>query len=53
MNPITLTCPDCTAAATVDISKLGLSHVSLAHDPTCPRLNRATRRRAQRRHTEE
>jgi hypothetical protein len=50
MNPLTLTCPDCTAAVTVDIAGPGVTHVVMEHDDSCPRLNRAARRRAKRSH---
>ncbi len=39
MNPITLSCPDCTAATTIDIAGPGITHAVLEHDATCPRLN--------------
>lgn len=39
MNPITVTRPDCSAAAVIDISGPGVTHTVLAHDATCPRLN--------------
>lgn len=39
MNPIAVACPDCSAAAVIDISGPGVAHVVLEHDATCPRLN--------------
>lgn len=45
MNPMTITCPDCTAAVSIDIAGPGVTHAVLAHDASCPRLNRAARRR--------
>ncbi|MET3450104.1 hypothetical protein ABIC61_000351 [Curtobacterium sp. 1544] len=39
MNPITVACPDCSAAAVIDISGPGVAHAVLEHDETCPRLN--------------
>jgi hypothetical protein len=39
VNPMTIACPDCSAAAVIDITASGLVHAQLQHDATCPRLN--------------